>query len=97
MSGFLDYELLYKLATFLLGAIATWRVVVELIRGRHGSLRDEFKFAKEFLQELKADPDMHPFLKQKGFQAIAGDPRLSPSMSTALIDFAQCLLNSVEI
>jgi len=77
MSGFLDYELLYKLATFLLGAVATWRVVVELIRGRHGSLRDEYKFAKEFLQELKANPDMHPFLKQKGFQAIAGDPRLS--------------------
>ena len=75
----MDYELIYRLATLALGAIATWRVVVELIRGRHGSLRDEYRFARDFLQDLKANPGMHPFLKQKGLQAIAGDTSLSTS------------------
>lgn len=77
----MNYDLNFKLVTLILGGvtgiIATWRIVVELIRGKHGSLRDEYKFAKEFLNDLKANSGMHPFLKQKGLQAIAGNTNLS--------------------
>ncbi len=40
-------------------------------------LRDEYKFAKEFMEALHAPDSMHPFLREKGFQAIAGDNQLS--------------------
>jgi hypothetical protein len=73
----MDFDIVIKIATLLGGAVATWRVVVELLRGRHGHLREEYKFARDFLKEVNENPKMHPFLKQKGYQAIAGDTRLS--------------------
>lgn len=75
----MNFDLIAKLATLLGGAVATWRVVVELLRGRHGHLREEYKFARDFIKEVSESPNMHPFLKQKGYQAIAGDTRLSAS------------------
>ena len=73
----MNFDLVIKLATLLGGAVATWRVVVELLRGRHGQLREEYKFARDFIKEVNESPNMHPFLRQKGYQAIAGDTRLS--------------------
>jgi hypothetical protein len=61
----------------LAGAIALWKIGVEVLRGRHGHLREEYKFARDFLQDLGENQRMHPFLRQKGYQAIAGDTRLS--------------------
>lgn len=73
----MNFDLVIKLATLLGGAVATWRVVVELLRSKHGHLREEYRFARDFINEVTANPKMHPFLKQKGYQAIAGDERLS--------------------
>ena len=72
-----DYDLLYKVGTFLVGAIGTWKLIVEFLRSRNGHLREEYRFAQGFLSDLDANPKMHPFLREKGFQAIAGDTRLS--------------------
>lgn len=73
----MDNDLFIKLGTLMAGAITSWKVVVELLRGRHGHLREEYKFARSFLTDLSDEPAMHPFLRQKGYQAIAGDTRLS--------------------
>lgn len=75
----MDFDLLIKLATLFGGAVATWKVVVELLRGKHGHLREEYKFARDFIKDVSENPKMHPFLRQKGYQAIAGDTRLSAS------------------
>jgi hypothetical protein len=72
----MDRDLIYKVATLIVGAIGTWKLIVEFLRGRHGQLREEYKFAREFLNDIRNTPSMHPFLKQKGYQAIAGDTRL---------------------
>ena len=50
---------------------------MELIRGRFGQLREEYKFARDFFADLEKNPQMHPFLRQKGYQAIACDNRLA--------------------
>jgi hypothetical protein len=60
--------------------------VYEWLYGRHGRLREEYKFARDFLKDLKDDPDLHPFLKQKGYQAIAGDATLSASEIEYLLE-----------
>lgn len=72
-----DYDVLFKAGTLIVGAIGTWKLIIEFLRGRHGHLREEYRFAQEFLSDLAANPKMHPFLLQKGYQAIAGDTRLS--------------------
>lgn len=58
-------------------AIATsmftlWQLTKSDKQGRWGRMRDEYKFAKEFLVELRTTPEMSDFEKAKGYQAIAG-------------------------
>jgi hypothetical protein len=45
----------------------------ELSNGKQSQRREEYKFAKEFLEEIKSNPDMHPFAKEKGYKALAPD------------------------
>jgi hypothetical protein len=74
-------EMIIKMAPFVIGLIgvlvAVWRFMVEMPRGRQGNLRDEYKFFKDFLSDLKAHPDMHPFLMEKGYQAVSGGAEVS--------------------
>lgn len=95
----MDYDLAVKLGTLLVGAIGTWKLLVEFMRGRQGQLREEYKFARDFIADLQRGPDMHPFLKQKGFQAIAGDSRLKGAEIEYLLtlqDPAQALEDFVQ-
>jgi hypothetical protein len=82
----MDTDFAIKIATVILGAIATMKVVYEWLYGRYGRLREEYKFARDFLKDLKDDSDLHPFLKQKGYQAIAGDTTLSASEIEYLLE-----------
>lgn len=82
----MDIDLTIKLSSLTLGAITTMKIVYEWLYGRHGRLREEYKFARDFLRDLKDDPDLHPFLKQKGYQAIAGDTKLSASEIEYLLE-----------
>ncbi|MFL9914855.1 hypothetical protein PQR75_05535 [Paraburkholderia fungorum] len=40
-------------------------------------MRDEYKFAKDYLEDQSKNPKMHPFLRELGCRAIAGDERLT--------------------
>jgi hypothetical protein len=71
------FYLASKLGALLLGAISTLKLTSDWLYGSQGRLREEYKFAKEFLNHLSEEPLMHPFLKQKGYQAIAGDTQLT--------------------
>ncbi len=41
--------------------------------GKQSQRREEYKFAKDFLEEIKNNPNMHPFAREKGYKAIAPD------------------------
>lgn len=82
----MDIDLTIKLSSLTLGAITTMKIMYEWLYGRYGRLREEYKFARDFLKDLKDDPDLHPFLKQKGYQAIAGDTKLSASEIEYLLE-----------
>lgn len=66
-----------QLFPLVAGAVAMWKVVAEVVAGRRHRLREEYRFAREFLDDIKKTPQMHSFLRQKGYQALAGDNRLS--------------------
>lgn len=73
----MDIDVLLKSITVLVGVFGVGKVLYEFVIGRKGRMRDEYRFAHEFLSAVEANPDMHPYLKEKGYQAIAGDSTLS--------------------
>lgn len=73
----MNLETFLKLFSLIAGAFALWKIVVEVGAGRRSRFRDEYKFAREFLDDIQKTPQMHPFLRQKGYQALAGDNRLT--------------------
>lgn len=73
----MNLETFLKLFSLFAGAFALWKIVIEVGAGRRSRFRDEYKFAREFLDDIRKAPQMHPFLRQKGYQALAGDNRLT--------------------
>jgi hypothetical protein len=73
----MDYDLLIKITTVLIGAIGAGKLLYDLSIGRRGRMREDYNFAKQFLDEVSSNPQLHPYLREKGYQAIAGDSQLS--------------------
>lgn len=71
--------------TLVLGGLGLWISIKQFLMGRRGGLREEYKFAKNFLDDLANEPNMHIFARQKGFQAIAGDPRLPTALTEHIL------------
>lgn len=68
----MDIETIVKLITVLLGIVGAAKVIFDLSSGSKAKLRDEYRFAKEFLKDLTQDPKLHPLAIEKGYYAIAG-------------------------
>ena len=66
-------ELWAKIAAVCFGAITTWNVIVGLLKGRKSQLRDEYRFAREFIADLEGVAKESPFLQQKGCYALTGN------------------------
>ena len=81
----MDLETHIKFGTFAVGLFGVRKLFLELSTMRRGRMREEYKFAKEFLEAVDADPQMHPLLKTKGYRAIAGDDTLAPAEIEYLI------------
>ncbi|MXN77882.1 hypothetical protein GR157_24440 [Burkholderia sp. 4701] len=73
----MDIDIILKLGTFAIGAIGAGKILYEASVVRRGRMREEYKFAREFLKDRKEDGEMHPFLREKGYRAVAGDERLT--------------------
>lgn len=83
----MNIELIVQVISIFGGAAAIWKIAAEFLRGKARNLRDEYRFAREFFEELEQKPLMHNFLKQKGYQAIAGDVSLSAEEIEYLLTF----------
>lgn len=66
-------ELAVKLLSFLGGLIAIWRVFFTMKKASQKQLKEDFKFSKEFLNDLE---NLHPHSKIKGYQALAGSEQV---------------------
>ncbi len=56
--------------------IAIAKGLYELTIVRRNRMREEFKFAKDFICDVETNLQLHPYLKEKGYQAIAGTTQL---------------------
>ncbi|RZL04508.1 MAG: hypothetical protein EOP36_00405 [Rubrivivax sp.] len=79
----MDAEIVGRVAAILVGAIAAgfaaFKTAIDLSQVRRGHLRDEYRFAREFFTDAAKEEPMHPFLRAKGLQAIAGTTEIRPS------------------
>lgn len=79
----MDIELFAKLITVAGSVFALYKVIAEFVISKKSRLREEFKFIKEFIADLK--PDTHPFVIEKGYLAITGDASLKAKEITYLL------------
>jgi len=67
-----EVETIFKLVTTTLGIFGAARIIYEFSTGSKNKLREEYRFAKEFLRDIAQDPKLHPLAIEKGYYAIAG-------------------------
>jgi hypothetical protein len=82
----MDIELFAKLVTVAGSVFALYKVIAEFVITKKSRLREEFKFIKEFIADLK--PDTHPFVIEKGYLAITGDSTLTAKEITYLLSLS---------
>ncbi|MEZ8767905.1 hypothetical protein AB6D79_07590 [Vibrio alginolyticus] len=87
----MDLLILVKIFPIIVGIFGIWKFIYELISGSKYKLREEYKFAKEFLDDSNIDK-LHPFTREKGYQAIAG----SSQVTQKEIEFILSLSNPVQ-
>lgn len=68
-------------------ASTLWLSVKQHLTNKRGLLREEYKFAKCFFEDVVQSPPMHQFPRIKGYQAIAGIHTLPPAIIQHLMDF----------
>lgn len=68
-------------------ASTLWLSVKQHLTNKRGLLREEYKFAKCFFEDVVKSPPMHQFPRIKGYQAIAGIHTLPPAIIQYLMDF----------
>jgi hypothetical protein len=72
----MNVEVFCKIAMVVVGIAGNVKFLYDLWTGKRGRLREEYKFAKEFLTDVM-DKSMHPYLREKGYKTLAGDERLT--------------------
>ena len=85
----MQLETIIKIITTIVAIVGVGKTFYEMRTGNKSRLREEYKFAKDFLEELNNNPNLHPFALEKGYQAIAG----STTVSTKEIAYLLSLKN----
>ncbi|MGI2933594.1 hypothetical protein [Vibrio fluvialis] len=87
----MDVLIFVKIIPMFVGILGAGRVIYDLISGVKVKLREEYKFAKDFLEQSDIN-NLHPFTKEKGYQAIAG----SAQVTQKEIEYILSLSNPVQ-
>lgn len=73
----MEVETIIKIIGAIAAIFTAGKITYDVTTAKQSRLREDYKFAKEFLEDLKNSPDLHPFAVEKGYQAIVGSTILS--------------------
>jgi hypothetical protein len=73
----MEIETIIKVIGAIVAISSAGKIIYDITTGKKSRLREDYKFAKEFLEEIKNNPGLHPFAIEKGYHAIAGSTNLS--------------------
>ena len=79
----MELEYLIKIIVALGTMAGVAKIVYEFSSGSKSRLREEYRFAKEFLKDLETTPRPHHLAEERGYYAIAG----TSSMKTSEIKY----------
>lgn len=68
----MEFEIILKSAMALAAIFGIAKIIHDFSAANKNKLREEYKFAKDFLRDIAQEPKPHPFAVEKGFFAIAG-------------------------
>lgn len=83
------FELLLKIVSFLSLAGGIAKLLYDFYTASVNQMREDYRFGREFLADIDARRPMHPFLREKGFHALAGSSRLDAEEVAYLIALPQ--------
>lgn len=75
-----EIEFLVKLIPVLVAVIGVPPLLYNLQMARKGHLRDEYKHAQAFFENLRTNRDMDPFEKELGLLSLAGNRYVDPEI-----------------
>lgn len=94
----MEIETIVKVATALVAIVGIGRHLYDVISGNKPKLRDEYRFARDFLSDVEKAGYLHPFALEKGYHAIAGTTNIRSQEVAYLLtldDPAKCLRDFV--
>ncbi|MDR1967467.1 MAG: hypothetical protein LBQ32_02070 [Burkholderiaceae bacterium] len=80
------WNIVGRLVGMLVALYPIGKGIAEWMNGKTSKMRDEYRFAMEFLSAINDQKPLHPFVLEKGYQALAQSRRIT-------IPEAQYLLN----
>lgn len=76
---------LFALASAIAGAI---KIINDIYGSGRNRLKEDYRFAKEFLSEVDSNPDLHHLTIERGYYALAGTSEMSVSEIKYLISLS---------
>jgi hypothetical protein len=73
----MELDVIIKIIGVVSAPIVALKPIYDINLGGESRLREKYKFAKGFFEDLKNNPDMSPFEKELGYQAIVGSQNIS--------------------
>ena len=80
-----------KIPAALSAFVVLSKFLYDVASGKRTKLREEYRFAKELLSDISTG-ELHPYVKEKGYQALVG----SPDISVEEIEYILTLKNPVK-
>jgi hypothetical protein len=78
-------EMAGKIVGLLCAIYPIGKGIIEWVYGRTSRMREEYRFAKEFLSAINGQVPVHSFALEKGYQALAGSKRITISEAQYLL------------
>jgi len=83
-----DIEIIIKITTAIFAVLGAAKIIYEFSSGSKLKLREEYRFAKEFLNDIDQKPKPHHLAIERGYYAIAGTSAIKASEISHLISLS---------
>ena len=84
----MDVEQFIKIILALAAMAGIAKIIYEFSMGSRLRLKDDYRFAKEFLGDIEANPKLHHLVIERGYYAIAGTVSMKVSEIKYLISLS---------
>lgn len=82
----MNIELITKSITLVASLLGTFLAILEFRRRGSTKIYEDYKFFKDFLNECRSNPDMHPFLIELGYLGITHDRTIKTEEAKYLLE-----------